>query len=172
MSSNMAWLAGLLALQFSAAQAADTWDTGVTDDGEALYAATVNDSGNLLGQYCVLSSGNCAWLLGMVTGCKEGDSYPVLANSDAGSSHIYVQCSAQLDNGLYRYVFNDFEEIDDLVKKGLRVGFAVPLQGDQFRVVRFDLGGSNRALALMQGALAQANRGRSSRSANTRDQDL
>jgi hypothetical protein len=76
MSSHKVLFAALLAFQSSAAPGADTWGTGVTDDGAALYAATVNDSGNLLGQYCAPSSGNCVWLLGMGTGCKEGDSYP------------------------------------------------------------------------------------------------
>jgi len=156
----------------SRAQSFGTWTTGVTDSGEMLYAATVNDSGNLLGQYCSSSTGNCIWLLGMSTACKEGDQYPVLANSDAGAAHIMVYCSAKLDNGLYRYVFTEFDSINHIVTKGLRVGFAIPLQADQFRVVRFDLGGSNRALALMLEAAQKAQTKPSSKATGTRDQDL
>jgi hypothetical protein len=156
----------------SHAQSSDTWTTGVTDSGEMLYAATINDSGNLLGEYCSPSTGNCIWLLGMSTACKEGDQYPILANSDAGAAHIMVYCSAKLDNGLYRYVFTEFDSINNIVTKGLRVGFAVPLQADQFRVVRFDLSGSNRALALMLEAAQKAQKKPTSKPTGTRDQDL
>ena len=63
---------------------------------------------------------------------------------------IEVVCRGKLDNGMYRYVFTDFEQIDDTVKKASRIGFAVPLAGDQFRVIRFDLMGSNEAIAAIR----------------------
>jgi hypothetical protein len=156
----------------SYAETFGSWMTGVTDTGDGLYAATQNDSGNLLGQYCFPSEGNCIWLLGMATACKEGDQYAVLANSDAGAGHLNVYCSAKLDNGLYRYVFLEFDAIQNIVTKGMRVGFAVPLEGDQFRVVRFDLGGSNRALAVMRSAAEQIQKQMPSRATGTRDQNL
>lgn len=157
-------------LSTAQAQSFGTWDTGTVDSGDALYATTGNDSGNLLGQYCFPADGSCFWLLGMSTGCKEGDQYPVLSNSDAGSAHLEVLCSTQLDNGLYRYVFTDFDAIDNIVTKGLRAGFAVPLQGDQFRVVRFDLRGSNRAVAVMKSAAARAQRSSPAKPTGTKDQ--
>lgn len=157
----------------SNAQSRDEWFTGVTDSGDKLfYAATMNESGNILGQYCDPSTGNCIWLLGMSTVCKEGDQYPVLANSDASSAHILVYCSARLDNGHYRYVFTEFDVINNIVMKGVRVGFAVPLQADQFRVVRFNLSGSNRAIASMRAAAEKIQKKSSSKSTGTKDQDL
>lgn len=120
------------------------------DNGGILFAATANDSGALLGEWCFVEANSCVWLLAMKTRCVEGSKYPVLANSDAGAAQLEVVCNAKLDNGLYRYVFDDFEGVEQLVKEGLRVGFAVPLEEDQFRVVRFNLDGSNLVLNLLE----------------------
>lgn len=155
MKKKVAWLCMLLLSPFAQAEQAGAWTTGVTNDGEAVYAATVNDSGNVLGQYCFPGADSCIWFLGMRTACEEGSTYPVLANSDSGAAHISVYCSDQVDAGLYRYVFSEFDQIDELVRKGMRVGFAVPLQSDNFRVVRFDLTGSVRALDLLETAAAK-----------------
>ena len=119
------------------------WLNGVTDDGESYYAATMNDSGNILGLYCYPASDNCIWLLGMSTACKEGDQYLVLSNSDKGSSPITLYCHRKLTNNVYSYAFTDFDLINNIVTKGIRVGFAVPLESDQFKVIRFNLSSSN-----------------------------
>lgn len=157
----------------SHAESFGKWHTGTTNSGEKLFfAVTANDSGNLLGQYCSPSTGNCIWLLGMNASCKEGDQYPVLANSDKGAAHILVYCNAKLDNGLYSYVFTDFDTVNDFVMKGSKIGFAVPLQSDQFRVVRFDLIGSNRAISTMRSIAEKTHRRSPSKTTNTRDQDL
>lgn len=153
------------------AQSFGAWVTGITSDETSIYAGTVNDSGNVFGQYCALATGNCVWLLSMSTACKEGEAYPVLANSDTVATHLFVYCNAKMDNGSYRYIFSDFDSINNIVTKALRVGFAVPLQSDQIRVVRFDLSGSNRAITQMRSALA-SQMNSSSKTSGTRDQDL
>ena len=126
-----------------------SWFTETGSDG-LLYAATVNDSGALLGQFCFPAEGSCLWLLGMITACDKGDEYLVLANSDVGAAQLKVLCDEKLESGLYRYVFTDFDTVDDIVKKGARVGFAVPLKADQFRIVRFDLSGATTAITMMR----------------------
>ena len=125
------------------------WFTGKTNDDNFVFATTVNDSGHLLGQYCSPDTGNCLWMLGINTTCKLGDKYPILANSDSGANHLSVHCNKQLDDGKFRYVFSKFDEIDGIIKGGLRIGFALPLQSDNFRVIRFDLSGANRAIKFM-----------------------
>lgn len=100
----------------------------------------------------------------MKASCEEGDQYPVLANTDKGAVPIIVHCNARLD-GLYRYVFTNFDAINDLVMKGSQIGFAVPLQTDEFRVVRFDLTGSSQAITTMRSAAQMAPSG----SRNTKD---
>lgn len=135
-----------------------SWDVDVTPDGseEILYAGTTNDSGAILGQFCVPSTDSCVWLIAMTTSCDEGHTYPVLANSDAGAAQLLVLCNAKLENGLYRYVFTDFDAVDNIVRKGSRVGFAAPLQSDQFKVVRFRLNGSIEALTLLNATSERA----------------
>lgn len=146
-------LAGLVcaATSFTAyAQAFGSWVAETADS--FFWAGTSNDSGALLGQFCYPANGSCMWFLGISSACKEGEQYPVLANSDAGAAQLQVLCSSKVENGLYRYVFTDFEAADELVKKGMQIGFAVPLQSDQFHVVRFNLEGSNLAVAAMRAA--------------------
>lgn len=121
-----------------------------TEEGKTPYAATINDSGALFGQYCSLALGSCLWLLGIATTCENGHEYPVLANSDIGAKPLKILCDSQLENGLYRYIFTEFDLIDDIAKRGALVGFAIPLQTDQFRVIRFDLSGSAAAIAAMK----------------------
>jgi hypothetical protein len=148
------------------------WFTGVSDSGDAYYASTINESGNLLGQYCFPVEGNCFWLVGLNTACKEGAKYPILVNSDTGAAHMTMYCSAQLKSGLYRYIITEFDAMNTVVTKSIRIGFALPLQSDQFRVIRFDLSGSNSAISQMINAAKQAQGRSSSGTAGTKDQDL
>lgn len=126
-----------------------SWFTGKTNNN-FVFAATTNDNGHLLGQYCSPETGNCLWILGISTTCKLGDKYPILANSDSGASHLSVHCDEQLEDRKFRYVFSKFNDIDSIIKGSLRIGFALPLQSDNFRVIRFDLSGANRAINFMR----------------------
>lgn len=121
-----------------------------TTSRDGLYAATMNDSGALLGQFCFPGAGACVWLIGMRTRCETGEKYPILANSDVGARYLEIYCDGELENGLHRYAFTDFDAVDGLVKSGSRVGFAIPLRQDQFIVVRFLLNGSKAAISAMR----------------------
>ena len=154
------------------AQYFGSWFVGPSSSSGPHYAATINDSGNLLGQYCFPADDSCLWLLGMKTSCTEGARYPVLANSDAGAFHMEVLCSAKLDNGMHQYVFTDFAKVDDVLSKGTRAGFAIPLDNDQFRVVRFSITDSNRAVARMKSNAEKAQKPSPRSPRGTRDQTL
>ncbi|MGI9247012.1 MAG: hypothetical protein ACR2I8_09995, partial [Steroidobacteraceae bacterium] len=95
-------LAGWLGLS-STAMAAERnfgdWSVALIDDASAVYASTINDSGEVLGEYCYFSDGNCLWLMGMETTCKEGDTYLLLANSSTGAAHLKVHCFGALNDG-------------------------------------------------------------------------
>src|SRR5262245_41820124 len=151
-SMFLAILAGAPVIQ---AQTMGAWyvETKTSDDSSPMYALTVNDSGNAFGQFCYAADGKCYWLIGLKTTCNPGDKYPVLANSDAGSAQLEVLCMGPLSGGnLHRYAFTDFDQIDGLVRESARVGFALPLQKDEFRVVRFNLHGAAAALSAMRSA--------------------
>lgn len=147
----------------------DKWFTDTADDSSFIYAATLNDSGNLFGQYCFPGTGNCIYYLGTKTQCERESMYPVLANSDAGSAQLIIRCDGYVKSGFYRYVFTSFEEIDSFVRNSRRVGIAMPLEGDEFVVFRFELLGAITALEVMR---ARAESMPKPRSRTTRDQRL
>lgn len=149
-----------------------SWGVGVGDDRSFLYAATVNDSADLLGQYCTPSEVSCMWLLGLSTKCETGHEYPLLANSDTGALQLEIVCSGPLPNGNYKYAFKNFDQIDELVKRAQRVGFAMPMQGDQFRVVRFMLNGATAAVTSMRTSAEKMAVKKSRTHSDTRDQDI
>ncbi|WP_292979358.1 hypothetical protein [Nitrosomonas sp.] len=153
---------------YANAQTNGSW-IAETESKHFLYAATVNDSGALLGQYCFPGEGSCIWLVGMEIPCNKDDKYHGLANSDIGAQPLELLCDTQLDNGLYRYVFTDFKAVDTIVRRDRRLGIAIPLADGQFRVVRFDLEGATRALDTMRSA---ADRRMKPAGKNTRDQLL
>jgi hypothetical protein len=134
----------------TAGRGIDDW--WVDNFPEGMYAATLNDSGNLLGQYCFTEKGNCMWILGMKTGCEADHKYPILVNSDTGARTLEVFCGGQLESGQYRYFFSEFDAIDNIVRGSSRIGFAAPLKDDQFQVVRFSLRGGRVALDRMRAA--------------------
>ncbi len=133
--------------------------TVVTDDPTMMYAVVFNDSGALFGQYCYPEKGSCLWLISTSTSCEKDHKYPVLANSDGGAVPLTIQCQGSIGKGSdvkYAYVFTDFDEVTNLVKNATRIGFAVPLQSDQFKVVRFPVDGSAEALAALRNKASEA----------------
>lgn len=105
-----------------------------------------------MGQYCFLGEASCVWVLGMTLGCDKGDQYILLVNSDSGATSLKVTCGGQPANmpTVYKYIFTSFDDINEVALKNRRIGFAFPLQGDQFRVVRFDQGGAPAAVDTMR----------------------
>jgi hypothetical protein len=94
------------------------WQAGVTDDRSTMYALTTNDSGNVLGEWCSLSSGDCTWMLGLTTDCEQESSYPVLANTDTLAAPLTIKCGGKIeDSQLSRYQFSNFKDIAKLLKK-------------------------------------------------------
>ncbi len=147
----------LLAFAFgflSPAVAADTesygnWMVGTIEGGEGYFAATVNDSSAVLGQYCYLESGDCLWLLATTTNCEEGERYPVLVNADAGSAQLELVCRKLGKKP--RYIFTNFEAIDKSIRTSSKyIGFAFPLQSGLFQVDRFMLDGALDSLLRMR----------------------
>jgi len=159
----------------SLAQAQDygKW-TVVTDDPTMMYAVTFNDSGALFGQYCYPDKGSCLWLIGVAMQCEKDHQYPVLANSDGGAVQLKLMCQGAIgtakEDQKYAYVFSDFDAVTSLVKSAKRIGFAVPLQADQFKVVRFEVDGSADALEAMRTKASAAMD--ESKTKSTKDQTL
>jgi hypothetical protein len=120
------------------------------------YAGTLNDSGHVFGQWCDVDAGSCIYVLVLSTRCDEDESYPVLVNSDTSSLSTTLVCRGRLESGKYRYSLGNFDDIDAIVRKAKRVGIAIPLEGDQFRVVRFSLEGALASLTIMRASAEKA----------------
>lgn len=129
-----------------------SWFVDSAADKDTLYAATLNDSGSLLGIYCFISSADCLYAIGMDSACVSESTYPTLANADNGTSIHHLYCDKSVGSN-YRYYFKNFDDIELSVTTAKRIGFAIPLQGDQFKVVRFDLDGASKAISFMKSLL-------------------
>lgn len=118
-----------------------------------IYAATVNDSDNVFGQYCYPEEGSCMWILSVSTRCVEKSTYPVLASSEGGAASLEVICVGKFTERYYRYAFADFNKVDSLVRSGTRIGIVFPLSGaGEFKAIRFELNGAVTAIDKMRSA--------------------
>lgn len=153
------------------AQRIGDWYTDMTLDTPISF--TLNDSENMLGQLCDPSDGNCIYFLGMQTRCKTDSRYPVLINSDSGAWSMEVFCRGPSKDGtIYRYALGDFKAFDSIVRNSERLGIAVPLEGDQFRVFRFSLRGAVSSIDSMRSAAENATTRTKRRGKSTRDEVL
>jgi len=153
--------AALAGLVFSVEARSETtkefgqWVVGLTTEAEAMYAGTVNDSGDILAEHCTFEDGKCIWSLGMPTKCKLGDSYPMLVNSSSGAAHLMAYCDRKTEGGLHIYQFA-WKELEAALKGAKWVGLAFPLDGDAFKVVRFSLEGIDESTKFLEEVFSEA----------------
>lgn len=140
------------------------WVVGVTSDKEGVFAATMNESGGVFGEYCYPSSATCVWLLSNDTNCEDGSTYPVLVNTDTGSASTKILCK-KID-GKARYVFASYEEIETSIKRARWIGMAFPMQDGRFQVSRFSLAGAAEAVSFIEGKMKTATKGASQSTAD------
>jgi hypothetical protein len=148
----------LLLLVFGSAVAAagsskvfGDWIVDFTDDHSTIYAATVNDSNAVLGEYCTLSTHECSWLLGMEVACEDSGSFPALGSTSTGAASLNLVCGGKLDTGkYYQYIFAKWQDVETLLKDAGMVGFAFPLADGKFKVSRFSLKGRTDAMELAE----------------------
>jgi hypothetical protein len=133
------------------------WQVGTMTDNEGVYAATANESGGILGEYCLTADRNCYWLLMNDAGCDDGHRYPVLVNADGGSSSLEIYCMKL--EGKPRYAFTSFDAIDRVIKSSKRLGIAFPMRDGYFSVSRFSLEGATVAISNMRSVGASRQRG-------------
>jgi hypothetical protein len=129
------------------------WHVGMQSGGLGPFASTVNDSGLVLGEYCYFKSKTCLWLVSGDSTCDDGAKYLALGNTDQGAASFTLECSGkQEENGHYVMLFQDWKSLEALMQKSSRLGLAVPMQSDQFKVWRFSLDGMQKSQSLMESA--------------------
>ena len=124
-----------------------SWTVGAMAGDEGVYAATVNDSGGVLGQYCLRDDAQCFWLVATDIRCEEGAKYPVLVNASSGASSTEIVC-VEVD-GRPRYAFTEFDVINAVVLESEWIGIAFPMAKGRFQVSRLPLRGARDAIVFM-----------------------
>jgi hypothetical protein len=117
-------------------------------------ALTANDSDNAFGQVCSDETVACYWMiLSPKTPCNKGDSSAILVNSSSGANGLTVQCIGPVTifgKSYHRYVLSPFEDVSGIVAKSSgMISFAMAVDGGSFTVMRFDLNGSEKAIAYL-----------------------
>jgi len=126
-------------------------------EGDWVEAWTDNESGSEFGLLC---SSDCMIYLDFRTTCEEGHDYPAMINSDPGALSITMRCHHYEDRQIF--ITEATEEYIDMVERDGEIGFAFPLDGGQFRVVRFSTRGGYEAIvaalriAMKSGKLKEA----------------
>lgn len=136
-------LACMLATAAGAAGAAGdeqygSWMIGSTDNG-GNFAATMNDSGGVLGKTC--DSGGCNWVMTLKAGCEAGSTYSGLLSAQSGAAAIRLRCAPNKTSSAGRYIIEEFAVMEDAVRTGDQLGIAIPLKSGEFRVARYPIGG-------------------------------
>lgn len=131
------------------------WSAGLTSDQEYMYAATVNDSGSVLMEACSFETGKCNWLITTDSACDGGETYPTLGNTDNGAAPLDLVCDGEISGGKHRLLFKNWESLERLINKSTRLGLAVPMQSDQFRVYRFSLNGMRASVEQMEAVFTE-----------------
>lgn len=148
-------LTGLPDLALAQSQQFSDWQVVLDDSGDFMYAATMNDSGDILGEYCYFSSGECHWILGMATKCEVGDRYVLLSNSSKAAKPLDVTCLNDIGDGVHVYAF-EWKELESVIKGAKWVGMAFPMQDDAFKVVRFSLDGIDASTRFLETGFQRA----------------
>ena len=136
------------------------WSTEHTD---LYFAGTGLDSELALGQYCFIiqkgdyQPGDCVYMVTLGISCEVGNAYPGVINSDKGTVAIKLFCSHKVDNtDGYAMIMINFDDVDSIVRTANKLGIAIPMEGAQFKVVRFSLSGSNHAIESMRAEAANS----------------
>ncbi len=110
-------------------------------------AYTGNNSGSVFGFLC--STDSCSAYLDTKDSCDEGASIPMLINAESGSAYVLAKCTHFPQAGSVRYIsVIEDKQIATAISSGAAIGFAVPMLGGEFKVVRFSLDGALSATDL------------------------
>jgi hypothetical protein len=128
-----------------------------TSDPDTIYAATENAAGNVLAQYCYPKQGSCLYVVAIGITCDAKAEFPALINTEGFVAQVMLVCGFKMPNQNV-LMFKSFDDADRIVRTASRMGIAVALKNQEFKVSRFDLTGSVRAIDRMRAvALSRSN---------------
>lgn len=132
----------------------DDWAMSYSTEGTP-FILTRNDSGSLFGQWCDAEESSCYWILASQTPCKKGNEAPALVSAEGGVTAITTICSTPITVAgklMYRVLLSPFDDMEKIIKGGARISFALAVENDNFRVIRYSLKGVSLANLAMNRA--------------------
>lgn len=134
------------ACSFSAAQTAPyiVGDWVVDKSVAGIQIAKTTSDSSSAGILCSIRTESCTAFLQLPTRCEVGDLVPLIINSKVGAFAVDGKCMKIGD--LWVQEITPYKSIADAFESGGEIGFALPLIGGKFRVVRFDTAGGVAAL--------------------------
>jgi hypothetical protein len=120
------------------------WSVVRADNGDMVAGTHQDNYSKVLIYRCFKSQKQCAHVVIVDVECDDGHSYPILVNSSHAALSMDAVCS--VNDGRGELVLSEFDAVHEILQKADVVGFAVPMQSGQFKVVRFSLNGSARAM--------------------------
>ncbi len=125
------------------------WTVGTGDSGET-YMVTENEAGVLFGQWCGSDADSCYFQVMSTTRCGPDFESPVILNADGGAQATTLACKGTATfrgKTLYRYRVTPYAQARKIIQRGPRLGIVIPVEGDNFRLLRFPLDGAAEALS-------------------------
>ncbi len=126
-----------------------TWQVIQASDSRDYIAVTgIDDYSKMLGYRCYADSQECAHILVADITCENEADTPLLINSDHSALAMNAICVDAGDS--HELLLTDFENTHTILLEANVVGFAIPMESGQFKVIRFSLQGSRKAMEYVE----------------------
>lgn len=130
------------------------WFVVRADNGDMVAATQQDNFSKALVYRCFQALSKCAHVVIADIECEDANTYPVLVNSEHSALSMNTLCS--VNEGRSELILTEFDLIHEIIRKSDVIGIAVPMTSGHFKVVRFSLDGSNRALDYTEGNLVDS----------------
>ena len=151
-------LAFCISCSLAFAERIGDWVLDPENDAKPFFF-TANDSGGIFGKWCDVSQENCMWMLAVKTACEQDASAPGLVSTATGVAAVDLNCLGPHMLGgerYYRYAIGSPDLLDASLKRSERVSFVMAVEGDNFRVMRFNTQGTSAAISRLGAAITEA----------------
>lgn len=139
----LALILSLVCVLASAAERVGNWEV-IVDGSDVQIAKVTNSSSAVAGVICFVSTNSCSAYISAGISCEADAKYPLMLNSPTGANFSNSTC-VMIGNSPMLSI-DDFSSAVAAFESGGEVGFAVPMQSGQFRVIRFDCAGATAAI--------------------------
>jgi hypothetical protein len=138
-------LAYTLALHAHAQQIKHIGDWAVNFSiADMRIASTTNSAGATAGVACFVKRSECQAYIAPNFTCAQNAMVPMMINSAVGAYPLITRCE-HIDE-LHLLVIDEFDSAIEAFQSGGEIGFALPMQSGEFRVLRFSTIGATLAV--------------------------